>query len=500
MSLRTSLILMVIFLALGYLAVFEPLRTAPKEEEKAELESHVFWFKDKRLDSFSISTEKGNIAFECTIAKKCPLDGTGEWKLSPGNEKADSTAVAGFLGSLSNLTHNGKIDFDNGYDPKEFGLDHPKATVAFQFAVEQGAKAQPNQIKSVVLTFGMPSAVGPNSYLSVSDEPKHLFLVPTYLIANISQEKFHWQNKRVFPTAESTAVNAIRWKSKKAGEISAKRVGDGWQLVKPKELAASTIMFDGLGSTLSYLSAKSVFAESRNDPSVKKLLAGKPELEITFSLNGDGEHVVKLFPNPKAPKETVVVADKDEVVYSTPSANFDRFDKDLPEYRQRSLLTDAERSQVNELHFQFPRDGADVTLQLQHGIWNQTNGSQPKGMIMQSRISGFLDQLRDADYKSFFPAKGDSPEARAWRKESPDLHVEAIVNGKQVGTASFLVFDRKLVLTESEGDVRVVGTEAFQKMLPIRLNDLTETANRAVVTSEKEGAHGIGSQLAPSRK
>ena len=107
----------------------------------------------------------------------------------------------------------------------------------------------------------------------------------------------------------------------------------------------------------------------------------------------------------------------------------------------------------------------------------------------QSRVNGFLDQLRDSSYKAFFPLGGGSPEAKAWRSSTPDLRVEVKARGKTLISSAFVVRERKEALTEGEGDVRLLNGEAFLKYLPVRLADLTEAANRPVI-SEKGGADG----------
>jgi hypothetical protein len=483
LSPRVLLALMVTFLGLGYLAFFEPLRTQEKEDEKNERESHLVWLKDKKLESFSI-VHKGrdDFAFGCANkARQCAFDTTGEWTLTvPVKDKADGQAVGTLLGTVANLTHNGKLDFEKGYDPKEYGLGDDALSVGLML---------PGEAKPLLIQFGRAAAVGPNLYASVSTDPTHLYYVPNYLPGMIEKDLFHWRNKRLFPNAEATAVSRIEWKSKKLGAVSAVRDGEIWRLEKPRAALASRIMLEGLGSTLAYASAKSVLATSRSAPAAKKVLAGAPELDVRFSLNGGGEHRIRLYPHGGG-KERVALADDASNVYVVDAATFDRFEKDLPEYRARSILTDAERAPLDEVRLEFPRDKQAITLQLKDGLWAPSAGDKPAGLIAQSRVGGFLDQLRDAEYKSFLPVSGASPEARAWRSQTPDLKVELFAGGKKTAAASFLVFDRRVALTESENEVRTFG-ETFLKILPVRLADLTEAVNRPVVTKpSKEGTDG----------
>ena len=178
-SLRTSFILMVLFLGLGYFAFFEPLRTQEKEETSKDQESHVVWLKGKKLQSIEIFGQSPARMVCSRPDKACPFDGMGDWSLEkPVQDGADPAAVGTLASSLMNLTHNGKIDFETVPDEKEFGLDRPQAHVSLIVSGEQNP---------LILKFGKESAVGPNLYLSVSNDPKHLYLVPNYLPGMINK-------------------------------------------------------------------------------------------------------------------------------------------------------------------------------------------------------------------------------------------------------------------------------------------------------------------------
>lgn len=486
MSLRTSLVLMILFVALGYFAFFEPLRTSERDDLAREKEAHVVWLKDSRLARITVEAARP-VALECALGPSgCPFDSSGQWVIVGDKSTADSGAVGTLASSLLNLTHNGKVDFENGFDPKEFGLDHPKAAVTLHLA---GSPA-----RAVTLKIGNPNPTGPNLYLSSSEDQKHLYLVPSYLTAQLDQDPFHWRDKRLFPGAESTAVNRVAFRSRKAGEIVAVKDGKNWRLEKPRALQASDIMFDGLGSTLAYAAATAVFAPNRTTPEAKKVLAVPAALDVSFGLNGGVSHHLRLF---QGGKRALAIVDDREPVYVVDVATFDRFQKDLPEYRARSPLGEAVRSQVDGLVLKFPRDRQETTLRLEKDQWSITGGDKPgELMLSQGRLNGIVDSLRDADYKAFFPLSGPSKEAAVFRKETPDVVVTVTGGGKPLWQGKFLVFERRIALTESEGDVRALSGD-FLKYLPVRLHDLTEPANQTVVTEQKGAAHGNGAEPKP---
>jgi hypothetical protein len=486
-SLRVSLALMILFVALGYFAFFEPLRTTERDDLATEKAEHVAWFKGDRLARITVESEHP-VSLECSLgAKGCPFDNSGQWLITPDKTVADSGAVGTLASSLLNLTHNGKVDFggssaDSGFDPKEFGLDKPKATVSLALA-----STPP---RSVVFKIGNPTPTGPNLYLSTSEDSKHLYLVPNYLVTQIDQEPFHWRDKRLFPGSESTAVNRVAFRSKKAGDIVAVKAGKEWRLEKPRAVDASDIMFEGLGSTLAYAAATKVYAPNRNAPEAKKALAAAG-LDVSFGLNGGATHHMRLY---QGNKQVLAVVDDREPVYVVDGATFDRFQKDLSEYRARAPLRESLRGQVDGLELRFPRDKQQTTLKLDKDMWTITGGDKPGDlMLSQGRLNAIVDALRDSDYRAFFPLKGLSKEAAAFRKETPDVVLTLTGGGKTIWEGKFLVFERHVALTESEGDVRALGLE-FLKYLPVRLHDLTEPANQTVITEQKGAPSGNSAQ------
>jgi hypothetical protein len=474
---RTSLVLMVAFVVLGTFALFDPLHRQEKADEKRERESHVVWLKGKSLRGIEISGAK-EVSLECARKDKgCPFDGTGEWGMSkPLADKADPSAVGSLASSLLNLTAADKLDFEKAPDPKEFGLDQPQAVVKLKFQGEE---------KPLTLTFGRASPTGPNVYLSTSENPLRLFLVPAYLTGLLTKDPFHWRNKRLFPTVEVTAVSGLNWRNKK-GEVFLSRDKDEWRMIRPKPVAAGKTMAEGLGSIVVYGSAKTVFAPSRQSPEAKKALAGKPELDLQIFLVDGTAHQLKLFARPtvRGAKESLALVDGLDTVFTVDASPFERFQKDLLDYRRRTLLDEEGRGKLDEMKLTFPREGKEAIFKKSGEEWKQEGGTPIPGLLSLNRLRVFLDSLRDTEYKGFFPLNSRSREALAYRGQKPDLIFEAKSGGKLFLQARFLAHDRKIVLTESEGEVRTLG-DPLLKTLPVRLQDLTNDANKTVVVKEK---------------
>ena len=494
MSPRTLLVLMVVFIGLGTFAIFDPLRRKEKAEATKDRQERVAWLEGKKLEKIRIAGTGKHQSTEllCALKDGCPFDGTGEWTLAePAGTKADPTSAGTLASTILNLKHNEALDFAPGNpDPKEFGLEQPAAELTLHL------KGEPAPL---TLRFGKAAAVGPNVYLSSSLDPQKVFLVPSYVPDMVNKEPFHWQSKRLFPGVESTSFQRIGWADQKAKtkEIRAERVDGQWRLQKPVSASASQMMFEGLASTVAYAAAKSVWSPSRDSVQAKSLLKQKPELELAFTAGGGQSHMLRLYPkpgaaDPRAPgaKELVAAVDSEPALFAVDSVTFDRFRKDLKEYRQRSSLSDAERAQVDEVRFEFLRDKTEATFRLEggpgNGQWKQSGGEPLKEALSQGRLTAFLDSLRDADFLDYLPKNGASPEAQAWRTQAPELRVELKGGGKAIHSATYVVLKKGVAITEAEGELRLLGAQ-FLQQIPVRVSDLGELANKQVVNLEETG-------------
>ncbi len=497
MSPRTLLVLMVVFIALGTFAIFDPLRRKEKAEATKDRQERVAWLEGKRLEKIRIAGTGKNQPTEllCALKDGCPFDGTGEWSLAePAGTKADPTSAGTLASTILNLKHNEALDFAPGNpDPKEFGLDQPAAEVTFQL------KGEPAPL---TLRFGKAAAVGPNVYLSSSLDPRKVFLVPSYVPDMVNKDPFHWQSKRLFPGVDSTGFQRLGWVDQKAKtkEIRAERVSGQWRLLSPVRASASQMMFDGLASTVAYSAAKGVWSSSRDTVQAKGLLKQKPELELAFTAASGQSQTLRLYPkpgaaDPRAPgsKELVAAVGSDPALFTVDAATFDRFRKDLKEYRQRSALSDAERAQIDEVRFEFVRDKREATFRLEGGQWKQSGGEPLSEALSQGRLSAFLDSLRDADFLDYLPKNGASPEAQAWRTQAPELRVELKAGGKPIHAATYVVLKKGVAITEAEGELRLLGAQ-FLQQIPVRLSDLGELANKQVVTLEENEEQKAGTQ------
>ena len=369
--------------------------------------------------------------------------------------------------SIKNLNPADKIDFETTPDPKEFGFDKKIAAMEFSLKGEN---------EPYTLVIGMPSQVGPNVYAYTGKQPKKVFLVPNYFAEMLKKDLFHWRNKRIFPKIESDAVTFIRWKGIRS--MAAEKNADQWTLKEPISAPGNLIMLEGVASTVALAAAKAIYAE---DDHLNKTLEKTPELTIEF---GKGKEISKVLlfrkkGQAKTDKTLIAKVEGRPSYYEMDAVPFERFSKDLVEYRERKILREADREKFDEISFSFPRDKKQISLKREGQNWKYLAGEKPKEALSQQRIIGFMNSLFYTD-ATVFEAKG--LKWAAFQKGPVDLELLLKSGGKEVKTLRFVLDGKSTVLTQGEipQEVRIFAGE-FLKTLPIRLTDLNESSNKQVV-------------------
>jgi hypothetical protein len=456
LSPKTTFVLMILFMVVGSFAFFDPFGWEAKREEKKEMEQYVVWLKEKKLESIEIKKEEKTIQLTCKAAEGCPFDGTGNWDLiSPLQDLADPSSVGSLASSILNMTFIEKVDFDSAPDPKEFGLG--KAEVSWKLKGEE---------KTYSLVLGGAAPAGPNVYLQYKDQPNRLYVVASFFSQILEKDLFHWRNKRIFPSMESEDVAEISFQGKTT--LSAKKKENAWAIESPIQAPANRIQLEGLVSTLIYLNAKSVIE--------KPAKYGAPQLAIQLKNKAGTEAQLKFF-SVKEGKPGEWIASDGNRFYWVESYPFERFKKNLIEYRERKLFPQNTYADVEKVKFRFPREKTEVEFEKQKDQW--VTKEKQKEAISELRVKSMIQRLMDAEVDLFLEKKSQA--AKLFQEQTPDLEVE--LAGKDFQRKRrFLVVGRKSAITEGlvSEEVGSLG-EAFLKVMPIRLADFYESNNKVVL-------------------
>ena len=228
MSTRKLLVLTAIFLALlAFVVLFE--RKQPTSDERAKAARRLADFKTQ--DVTSVTLERPDLPKVELVRKD-----KGRWVVS--NEPAspaDGFVADSLVADLGRLEVVGETRA--GFDPKEFGLDAPKAKATVSFADKS----------SKVFSFGAPipgtdavaAAAGP-VFGAVKFAP----------LANLTKPVDEYRSKQLFdvPVADITRVSVTRGPNTVVVSRAAKGAGSAttWRLEKPVADLASDAFVDRL--------------------------------------------------------------------------------------------------------------------------------------------------------------------------------------------------------------------------------------------------------------
>lgn len=243
---RTLLVLLVLVAGLGSFIWFYE-RELPSSEERAKLEKRVLQVEKDDVTAVTLQSESGTVRLEKVklpaSAKKEEdeeaIDTTPEteWHLrQPLNARADAFAVDGFLEALTTLEQTRVLE---DVDPKQAGLDKPRATV--RLATDEGEK---------VLRIGAPDPLGGSTIASIEGEGDQAYVVSDAILADVRKAPGDWRDKQMY-RGNRDDVQRIRLSS---GVVLAPR-GESFYIESPVKDRADREKVDDLFAELSGLTA-----------------------------------------------------------------------------------------------------------------------------------------------------------------------------------------------------------------------------------------------------
>ncbi len=253
---RTLLVLLVLVLGLGaFIWLYE--RKLPSSEEREARGKKVFALEKGDVTAVSIDSPKGSVRLEKAPAakpaqksaksekdKEAPAEPapepTTDWKLvRPLAARADAFAVDRLLEAVANLQKTRTLD---GADPRDVGLDKPRATV--RLTTRDGEK---------VLRIGAEVPPGGSTIAGVEGR-KGAYVVPDSILSEVDKAPGEWRDHLVFH-ASKEAVQRITLSGAADGPVVLARRRGGFWMERPVADRADHDLVDGLLSDLTGLTA-----------------------------------------------------------------------------------------------------------------------------------------------------------------------------------------------------------------------------------------------------
>jgi hypothetical protein len=473
-SLRTTLVLMFVFMGLGSFTLFDPFGLKEKRTEKAEGAKRTLALKGAKFSTLSVKHGLLEVRFRCTKAEGCDFDGSALARVeAPVVDDADSSNLGSLLSAIAAMEHSDKFSLEGSMTPGEFGLLPGAASLELVLV----GKDEP-----LKLVFGGSTPVGPNRYFESSAQPGQVFVVPGYIADMAKKDLFHWRNKRIFPGVEGENVKRLAWQGSNLSLV-AEEADNVWRIKEPLAVQANSIQIEGLVTTASSLAAKSLFSENHSSVEARKILSQRPALRIQFT-HGEQKEELRLFSqNAKAgatANELIAAAGSGGPLYVVDGVPFSRFQKPLREYRERRIISERDEDSVETVAIEFLKTKEKILLKKNGADWTVEGEALPE-KLSQRRLQGLHGVLFNTDVDDFVTG--------VLSKEMADL--ELVINGASLPESRLLFrVAGKKVLTQGErkGELRQLP-ESFLKELPLRLEDLYEKNNLAPPVESKE-PHG----------
>jgi hypothetical protein len=251
---RTLLVLLVLVLGLGsYIWFYD--REQPSSEERAELEKKAIPLKKDEVTAVSLQSDAGTVRLEkaslpAPPAPPAPKDKKEEgdeltetpveWRIvEPLKARADTSLVDGLLDALASLDTVRKLDDVN---PKEVGLDRPRATVRVKTA--EGEK---------VLKIGAEIPTS-STTIAALEGGKGALVVSDSVLTEIRRKPGDWRDRQMY-RGDRDHVQRITLVSGGQRVILAKQ-GDSFRIESPFKDKADRDKIDDLFAELSGLTAE----------------------------------------------------------------------------------------------------------------------------------------------------------------------------------------------------------------------------------------------------
>jgi hypothetical protein len=361
MRFRNTLVLALIFAALGaYLYLVEFQRAAHEGEKQT-----LFSFDTADVKSVTLEYPDRKITVERA---------DGDWKITaPIQDKADKVTVDNLVRAIAECEVKKTLD-DVGDDLAPYGLDKPKVTV--QVALAKG--------ELPAIRVGKTSPVGFSTYLQRSDEKK-IYLTNSAFQSGMEKQVKDLRDKKIvaFDTGAVTRIALDRG----ADSTVLTKNGDAWRIEKPADYAADASTVAALLSSLESLRAKDFPSEGSDD--LKPFGLDQPRLAVSLTAGADGPVTRILFGKDAEDKSVYVKVGDRPTIYTVGDWSFRDSDKKTGDLRDKTIVG-VSRDDVQEIRIDHAGFDAVRLLRGDGGAWKFGEG---EGTPVSATVDQFLNDL-----------------------------------------------------------------------------------------------------------
>jgi len=365
MRFRSTLLLAIVFFALGGYLYFVEFERAEEEAKKKTLLS----FESGEVTKIELIYPDRQITVE---------KADGSWRLtSPVEAAADNIAVDNLVQAVAECEVKKSLD-DVPEDLAPFGLDTPKATVTLTL----GDNALP------AIRVGKTSPVGFSTYVQRADEAK-IYLTSSAFQSGMEKQVKDLRDKGILHVVneEVRRITIERPDSK----LLLRKDESGWKITEPAEYGADDTAVRGFLSSLGSLRANDFPSESEAELGKYGLEA--PRLTIRLAIGEDESETQVSFGNTNEEEKSVFVKVASRpTIFAVGDWSYDNVDKSLDDFRDKTILPFDEAAAVE---IEVARtEGDSFVLTRTDDAWTLSDTAEPPSQDLVDRFVADLQQLQ----------------------------------------------------------------------------------------------------------
>jgi Domain of unknown function (DUF4340) len=434
MRFRSTLILALVFLALGVYLYFVEFERAAQEGKKEKL----FDFAVEDVQRVTLEYADHKITVERV---------NGGWKLTaPIEAKADETTVDNLVHAIADCEVKKTLD-DVGEDLSPYGLDHPNVVV--QVALEK--RDLP------VIRVGKTSPVGFSTYVQRGDESKKVFLTTSAFKSGMEKQVKDLRNKNI---VDFQADDVRRVALERGTEsIVLTKTDDVWRIEKPAAYDADSSAVRNFLTSLTSLRAKDFPSEGSDDLTPFGLDA--PRLAVDLAIGADGAVTRLLFGKETTDKSVYVKLGDRPTIFTVGEWGFRDADKKTADFRDKTILA-AKKDDVREIRVDHEGGGAFSLKRGDDGAWKVTGAD---ASVSEPGTDQFLDDL--LSLKGYEIVTDEAGDLAQYGLEPASLKIALLdKDGKLLSAARFGKYEPKPPAAEytamREGSSTVYHVREYQ--------------------------------------
>ncbi len=394
--LKTLIAVAVLVALWGAFVYFGRKQKAKTSAAKKPTAAKIIPLSSSEISAFTLQPLAGK-AITCVRQKD------NAWQLTePLKLAADSSAIQGFLGSLTGATADEVVD-EHPASLEVYGLDPPQETIEISTSDTPAKYA---------LRLGDSTPTGQGVYAQVVGQQRVIMLA-SYLKGALEKSVFDLRDKQVV-TLPSDQINKMSVASS-TGNYTLTRNPDGvWDLLLPPPVRADHITVEGLVDELGSASMQSVVEEDKRD--LGKYGFSHPELTLHLSGTGGTQ---TLLVGKKQGANYYAINTAVNCVFTLGSDFLTQFRTSPADLRAKNLFT-------------FPTfDASKITVEGPKGqqVYEQNNSkwgqSEPVSKVEAGdKVENLLDALRNLSAVSFPQKKPTDLAAYGFKKPTYTFQVQ----------------------------------------------------------------------------